>query len=282
MNKCLLLTENNQEIIPEIAEIPMNNLGIEDTLVQIHYSSLNYKDMLAFNKNSRVIPKYPIIPGIDLCGTVVESTNPQFKPGTCVFATGYDIGISHNGGLSKYAKIHSEWLFTVDSSQMLSTMKLGTAGISIYQLLQNGLNLDNQPTILVTGATGGVGSIVMNILNKLGYQNIVAMINKENKIDIAKKLGVKEIISSKDLNNKPLQKQRFDFIFDTVGGNVLAMLLPQVKYNGTVVTCDNSSDNNVETSIFPFILIGIKLIGIDSVYIDHSTRQKVWNLLLNE
>lgn len=165
---------------------------------------------------------------------------------------------------------------------MLSTMKLGTAGISIYQLLQNGLNLDNQPTILVTGATGGVGSIVMNILNKLGYQNIVAMINKENKIDIAKKLGVKEIISSKDLNNKPLQKQRFDFIFDTVGGNVLAMLLPQVKYNGTVVTCDNSSDNNVETSIFPFILIGIKLIGIDSVYIDHSTRQKVWNLLLNE
>lgn len=165
---------------------------------------------------------------------------------------------------------------------MLSTMKLGTAGISIYQLLQNGLNLDNQPTILVTGATGGVGSIVMNILNKLGYQNIVAMINKENKIDIAKKLGVKEIISSKDLNNKPLQKQRFDFIFDTVGGNVLAMLLPQVKYNGTVVTCDNSSDNNVETSIFPFILIGIKFIGIDSVYIDHSTRQKVWNLLLNE
>lgn len=284
--KHIYLEENNEKIIPSLKnnDIDLGNGNIE---IEVQYSSLNYKDMLAFNKNSKVIPKYPIIPGIDFSGKVIRSDNDNFKIGDYVLGTGFDLGIKHNGGLSEKLKVPAEWLVKIDHQYIKQSMIYGTAGLtaglSIYQLTKFGL-MDNLNTpILITGSTGGVGSIALCILKKLGFTNITAVIHNTQKVAILEKMGIHQFISSSDLeHSRPLQKQQYKYVIDTVGGDVLSGIIPCIYYDGCITTCGNAAGVTLNTTIFPFILRGIKLIGIDSVYIDQQLRQIIWNKLFTE
>lgn len=285
--KYILLKEENNEVYPEFCYSENIQLGEGDTLVKVAYSSLNYKDMLAFNKKSKVVAKYPIIPGIDFSGRVIASNNEQFKENQAVLGTGYDIGTKHNGGLSSRINVPCEWLIPITEDQLRQSMCYGTAGLtaglSIYYLYQFGLEEDKSAPILVTGATGGVGSIAILILKKLGFTNIIALVHNKKKAALLRERGIEQIVYSDELtDNRPLQHQNYQFVLDTVGGDTLAQILPQVKYNGTVTTCGNANSVKLNTTMFPFILRNIRLIGVDSVYIDHGLRTKIWNKLLNE
>lgn len=285
--KYILLSEINDKVTPQLCYSEHMKLGEGDTLIKVKYSSLNYKDMLAFNKDSKVIAKYPIIPGIDFCGIVIKSKNKQLKENQAVLGTGYDIGTKHNGGLSSHINVPGEWLIPIKEDQLRQSMCYGTAGLtaglSIYYLYQFGLEEDKSAPILVTGATGGVGSIAILILKKLGFTNITALVHNKKKAMLLQERGIEQIVYSDELtDNRPLQPQNYQFVLDTVGGDTLAQILPQVKYNGTVTTCGNVNGVKLNTTMFPFILRNIRLIGVDSVYIDHELRTKVWNKLLNE
>lgn len=285
--KYLLLKEENNEVYPELCHSEDVELGEGDTLVEVAYSSLNYKDMLAFNKKSKVVAQYPIIPGIDFSGRVIASNNEQLKENQAVIGTGYDIGTKHNGGLSSHINLPGEWLIPIEDDQLRPSMCYGTAGLtaglSIHHLYQFGLEEDKSAPILVTGATGGVGSIAILILKKLGFTNITALVHNKKKAVLLKERGIEQIVYSDEFtDNRPLQHQNYQFVVDTVGGDTLAQILPQVKYNGTVTTCGNANGVKLNTTMFPFILRNIRLIGVDSVYIDHELRTQVWHKLLNE
>lgn len=285
--KYLLLEENQEQIIPSIKNDNKIELGKGNIEINVQYSSLNYKEMLAFDKKSKVIPKYPMIPGIDFSGIVTESNSDNFKIGDYVLGTGYDLGIKHFGGLSEKVRVPEEWLISINKNDIKKSMIYGTAGLtaglSIYQLIEHGLMKDKNAPILVTGSTGGVGSIALLILKKLGFTNITALIHNKEKEKILKQWNIHQVIYSSDLNSdKPLQHQNYQFILDTVGGDTLASVLSQVKYNGIVTTCGNASGIKLNTTMFPFILRGIQLIGIDSVYISNQLRNKIWNKLFNE
>lgn len=282
----LLLEEQEEQIIPTLKDDDLN-LGEGDVLVEVYYSSLNYKEMLAFDKNSKVIPNYPIVPGIDFCGRVIQGDGKCFRTNDFVLGTGYDLGIRHQGGLSEFIKVPKEWLIKIKKHELRKSMVYGTAGLtaglSVYQIIKSLPQIDFEVPILVTGATGGVGSIATLILKKLGFKNITALIHNKNKQVILEKMGVTNFIFTDELDNKkPLQKQRFKLVIDTVGGDVLASILPMVCYEGIVTTCGNASGSKLNTTVFPFILRGVSLIGIDSVFVSHNKREMIWRMLFNE
>ncbi|MGY0187235.1 YhdH/YhfP family quinone oxidoreductase, partial [Lactococcus petauri] len=260
-----------------------------DVLVKVHYSSVNYKDMLAVQKNGGVIRKYPMIPGIDLSGTIVESNDPAFSIGQEVLVTGYDMGMSHTGGLSEYTRIPSSWVIPLPKNLSLKeAMIYGTtgltAGLSIDALEEEGMSLNKEQTVLVTGATGGVGSLALQILSKMGYKNLIALVRKEYQIEVAQKLGATDVIllENFEFGEKPLNKQKFDYILDTVGGELLSNLIPFVSYGGSISMCGNAAGIKLDTTVLPFILRGINLLGIDSVNISREKRVQVWNKLASE
>lgn len=227
-----------------------------------------------------------MIPGIDLSGEVVESSNSNFKIGQEVLVTGYKMGMSHTGGFYEYAKIPAEWIIPIpDNLSMKEAMILGTAGLtaalSIDALEKNGMKADSDQKILVTGATGGVGSIALQILSKVGYKNIIALVRKANQIEVAKTLGATDtiLLSDFEFENKPLNKQQFHYILDTVGGELVANLIPYVVYQGSISLCGNAGGIKMATTVLPFILRGINLLGIDSVNISNEKRLFIWENL---
>lgn len=288
--KGLVVQEVEGEVKFQVEEhVSMDMLDPGEVLIKVAYSSVNYKDMLAVQKNGGVIRDYPMIPGIDLSGTIEESTDSNYSKGQKVLVTGYDMGMTHTGGFSEYARVPSSWVIKLpESLSMKEAMIFGTAGLtsalSIFELEKNGMDASLDQSILVTGATGGVGSVALQILSKAGYNNITALVRKENQIQVAKKLGAHEVIllSDFEFTKRPLAKQTFHYILDTVGGELASSLLPYVYYQGSISLCGNAGGIKLNTTVFPFILRGVNLIGIDSVNISQEYRQMIWSKLAKE
>lgn len=286
MFNAIVVRKSASNVSYKIETVDESHLSKGDVLVKVVYSSINYKDMLALQYKGGVIRDYPMIPGIDFAGIVESSSNDKFKEGDNVLVTGYDVGVTHTGGFSEYAQVPGEWIVPIPKEMSIKeSMVYGTAGftaaLSIFELEKYGMNIKSQPEILVSGATGGVGSVAIQILRKIGYENITAIVRKEKQIEIAKKLGAKQVIIIED-DNKPLKKGIFDYFLDTVGSNVTLYGLKRLNYQGVATVCGNVAGNSLNANILPFILRGIKLIGIDSVYVDHNIREDIWSKLANE
>ncbi|UOQ84906.1 NADPH:quinone oxidoreductase family protein [Gracilibacillus salinarum] len=268
-----------------IQNLILDDLSDGDVLIKVAYSSVNYKDALASSENGKVASSYPLVPGIDLAGTVVSSNTDRFREGDQVIATSYDIGVAHNGGYSEYARIPAEWIVPLPQGlSVKEAMIYGTAGftaaLSVNRLEDNGL-IPQKGKVLVTGATGGVGSLAVAMLAKKGY-HVVASTGKQSEKEYLRSLGAKEIISREDVYDgqvKPLDKEQWAGVIDPVGGEPLASVLSKVQYNGSVAVSGLTAGVQVPTTVFPFILRGINLLGIDSVNCPMEMRKKVWQRL---
>lgn len=282
--KAIVIKQQEDEVTYGVEQISENQLSQGDVLVKVAYSSINYKDMLAVQKKGGVIRDYPMIPGIDFSGTVVHTADGRFQQGQEVIVTGFEMGMSHTGGFSEYACVPAEWIVPLpDGLSLKDAMVFGTAGftaaLSIQALEQNGMDPKNNPELLVTGSTGGVGSVALQILSKIGYTNITALVRKDHQVDVAKSLGANEVIFPDDLGElkKPLNKQKFDYVLDTVGGDVASVLIPQISYGGSMSMCGNAAGLQLTATVLPFILRGVNLLGIDSVNVPIEKRGAIWD-----
>ena len=256
-----------------------------EVVIKVTYSSLNYKDALSSVGNPGVSKHFPHITGIDVAGTVFESTSPIFKVGERVLVTGYDMGMNSNGGHAQYVKIPASWVARIpDAISDREIMTFGTAGLtaalSVNELIENGIKPESGD-ILVTGATGGVGSIAIAILSKLGY-NITAISGKKERIDFLKKIGANEVILREEFeeeSKKTLLREKYAGVVDTVCGKILANARKQIKYDGVATCCGLTSSHELNTNVFPFILRGVRLIGIDSVECKLEKKQAAWEKL---
>lgn len=287
--KAIIVKEENDQVIYGLEDVNLDSLSEGSVLIKVAYSSINYKDMLAVQKNGGVIRNYPLIPGIDLSGTIVHSTDNRYTEGQKVIVTGFAMGMSHTGGFAEYARVPGDWIVPLpDNLSLKDAMVFGTAGftaaLSIMALEEKGMDLNKDPRILVTGSTGGVGSVAVQILSKIGYKNIAALVRKEHQVDVAKSLGATDVIFANELGelNKPLNKQKFDFVLDTVGGEIASVLIPQISYGGSMSMCGNAGGIKLTTTVLPFILRGINLLGIDSVNVPIKDRGYIWEKIANE
>ncbi|WP_339658368.1 YhdH/YhfP family quinone oxidoreductase [uncultured Polaribacter sp.] len=285
--KAFRVEENEGSFISSIKEVPFTPLAKGELLIKVDYSSLNYKDALSASGNKGVTRNFPHTPGIDAVGTIVSSESTKFKIDENVIVTSYDLGMNTNGGFAQFVKVPEDWVVKLpESLTMKEAMIFGTAGltagISVLRLTELVKPADG--AIIVSGATGGVGSVSIAILNKLGYKT-VAITGKETEIDFLKKLGADEIMMRSDfenLDNKPLLKPMYAGAIDTVGGVILENIIKSVLPNGVVTCCGNVASPKLSLTVFPFILRGITLIGIDSQNYPMITREKVWKKLSNE
>ncbi|MBW2660009.1 MAG: YhdH/YhfP family quinone oxidoreductase [Deltaproteobacteria bacterium] len=282
--KAMVVTEGeNKTFTREIKEKSIADLPGGDVLINVLYSSLNYKDALSASGNKGVTRNYPHTPGVDAAGVVVESTVADFKPGEEVLVTGYDLGMNTSGGYEEYIRVPSSWVVRLPENLSLrESMIYGTAGftaaLSCFKMINNGVTPDKGP-VLVTGATGGVGSIAVAILAKSGY-DVVAVNGIVDEKEYLLQLGAKEVISIEEADDKSgrvLLKPRWAGAIDTVAGNILASAVKTTQYGGTVTCCGNVSSAELTSSIYPFILNGVSLLGIDSVNCPVDLRLKVWN-----
>ncbi|WP_270182879.1 NADPH:quinone oxidoreductase family protein [Alkalihalobacillus sp. CinArs1] len=286
--KALVVDKVNEDTNVSVKDVEKEDLSTGDVLVKVHYSSVNYKDGLATHPKGKIVKEYPHVPGIDLAGEVVESDSPEWKEGDKVIVTSYDLGVSHSGGFSEYARVKSEWMVPLPENLTLKeAMVFGTAGftaaLSVHRLEQAGITPENGP-ILVTGATGGVGSMAVSILAKKGY-DVTASTGKESEHGYLKELGASSIISRDEAapeDFKPLGKQKWAGAVDPVGGSTLAAVLSNLKYGGAVAVSGLTGGTKVPTSVFPFILRGANVLGIDSVYCPMDVRTEVWSKIASE
>lgn len=283
-----LVVNNEEQFSVDVKELSLNDLPEGDVLLKVEYSSINYKDSLAAIPDGNIVKSYPFVPGIDLAGTVISSENPQFKEGDKVIATSYEIGVSHFGGYSEYARIPSEWLVPLPEGLSLKeAMVIGTAGftaaLSVQRLEDNNVTPD-KGKVLVTGSTGGVGSFAVSILSKLGYE-VEASTGKESEQGFLKSLGATSIIPREEVYDgkvRALGKQKWAAAVDPVGGEPLASVLSQIQYGGSVAVSGLTAGTKLPSTVFPFILRGVNLLGIDSVYCPMETRLNVWNRLATD
>ncbi len=287
--KALMVRENNGIFNTKVEQVSMTDIPKNEVLIKVAYSSVNYKDALSASGNKGVTRKYPHIPGIDAAGKVVSSTSENIAEGDNVIVTGYDLGMNTWGGFGEYVSVPANWVVKLpEGLSLFEAMCLGTAGLtaglSVYNLIQSGIGKE-QGKIVVSGATGGVGSISIAILSKLGY-DVVAISGKEEDHFITQLLGAGSIISRKEFidtyDQKAMSKADFSGGIDTVGGSILSGIIKSLKYNGAVTTCGNVASAKIATSIFPFILRGAKLLGIDSVEQPIEFKSEIWNLLAKE
>ena len=288
--KALVVNQDGENFTREVKFIEKNFLKHGDVLVKVDFSGLNFKDALILKNGARLVKEFPHIPGIDFSGKVEESQNDKFKSGDEIISTGWRVGEIFYGGYSQYAKVNGDFL--VKKPKELTTkqtMIMGTAGLTALQCafatkttreeLLLGEKVEN---VIVTGASGGVGSIAVMILNKLGC-NVTAVSSKENNKEYLKSIGAKNIINTSELNKepKPLDKGLWDGAVDTVGGQILANVLAQTKEGGIVASCGNAADIKLNTTVMPFIIRGVKLWGINSVNTSIKRRQFLWNEVKN-
>lgn len=283
--KALVVIEENGKFIRSIAERKIDELPPGDVLINVKYSSLNYKDALSAFGNKGVTRKYPHTPGIDAAGIVAESSSNKFKEGDKVLVTGYDLGMNTSGGFAEYIRVPSDWVVKLPEGLSLKeSMIYGTAGftagLSLYKLQQYSEEKINGE-VLVTGATGGVGSLTVAILSKNGY-NVIASTGKKDKKDFLIKLGAKEVIGREEIDDKSgkaLLNRRWKAAVDTVGGNILATVIKQMDYRCSVAACGNTYSPELHTTVFPFILRGVNLLGINSAETPMDLRVVIWNKL---
>ena len=280
------LSEN--KFMSRVQDVSLPKCEENEIVIKVSYSSVNYKDALSSIGNPGVSRNFPHITGIDVAGTVYESTSSIFNSGERVLVTGYKMGMSINGGHSEYVKVPASWVSRIpDAISDKEIMTYGTAGLtaalSISELIENGVKTENGE-ILVTGATGGVGSLAVAILSKIGF-SVVAITGKEDKIAYLERIGASEVILRKDFdiqNKKNMLNERFAGVIDTVGGNILAQALKAIKYDGVATCCGLTSSPELNTNVFPFILRGIRLIGIDSVECKLAKKQAAWKKLASK
>ncbi len=283
--KAIVIDQKGENFSREIQSLDKNFLKQGDVLVKVDYSTLNFKDALILKNGARLVKEYPHIPGIDFSGTVVESENSKFKEGDEIIQTGWRVGEIFYGGYSQFAKVNGDFLVKKPKSiTSKQAMMLGTAGLTAIQcafttkqtreVLLLGEKVND---VIVTGASGGVGSIAVMILSKLGC-NVTAATTKPNE-EYLKSLGAKNVIKSSDLDKeaRPLDKGLYDGAVDTVGGNILANILTHIKPSGIVAACGNASSIKLNTTVMPFIIRGVKLWGIDSVSVSIKRRDFLWN-----
>ena len=275
----------DKEFKSGIQDISTPKCGENEIVIKVTYSSLNYKDALSSVGNPGVTRNFPHTTGIDVAGTVYESTSSVFKVGERVLVTGYDMGMNTNGGHAQFVKVPAAWVaripYSISDKEIMAFGTAGlTAALSVSELIENGIKPESGD-ILVTGATGGVGSIAIAILSKLGY-NITAISGKKERIEFLKKIGANEVILREEFeieSNKPMLSEKYAGIIDTVGGNILANALKQIKYDGVATCCGLTSSHELNTNVFPFILRGVRLIGIDSVECKLEKKQAAWEKL---
>ncbi|MFJ4658811.1 oxidoreductase [Nocardia sp. NPDC088792] len=257
-----------------------------EVTIKVHYSSANYKDGLAITPGGGVVRNYPIIPGIDLAGEVTASTDPEFAPGDLVVAHGYDIGVAQHGGYAEYARVPAKWVVRLDGLTPREAATLGTAGftaaMSVQALLDHGLTPADGP-VLVTGATGGVGSVAVDILAGLGFE-VVASTGKLGAGELLSALGANSVIGRLPGEEKvrPLGKAQWAGVVDSVGGKSLAHILSTVKYGGAVAVSGLTGGPDLPTTVLPFILRGVSLLGVDSVQFPIAPRRELWARLAKD
>ena len=265
-----------------VRQLALDDLPAGDVTVRVRYSSVNYKDGLACLPESPVVRAYPMVPGIDLAGTVAASSDPRFAVGQEVIATGWDLGTAHFGGYAEYARLPGDWLVPLPQGlTQQEAMALGTAGftaaLSIARLEENGLR-PGDGRVLVTGATGGVGSTAVNMLAGLGYE-VVASTGKAAEHDYLRELGASEILGREDVSAPgaaPLEAEQWAAAIDPVGGDTLAYLLRTTRYRGSVANCGLTGGAALGTTVLPFIVRGVNLLGIDSAQCPAEVRAALW------
>ena len=285
--KAYLVEENEGKHSGQVKEIEMPSLDDGNVIIKVHYSSLNYKDALASSGVKGVVKSYPFVPGIDVAGEIIETSNSEFSVGDNVVATGYKIGMSVFGGFGELVQLPSKWVLKLPAElNSFDSMCYGTAGITAAACVKKivDANVSNELPVLVSGATGGVGSISVGILSKLGYQ-VHAISGKQDKIETLKSMGASEIILRDEFTNEPvkaLDKAIYGGAVDTVGGEILAKIISMVANQGVVSCCGNVAGAMFTSSVFPFILRGVQLSGIDSAESSLVLKKELWNLLSNE
>ena len=282
--KAIVLNQEGENFSREVKSLDRSFLKHGDVTVQVEYSDLNFKDGMILKNGGRLVKEYPHIPGIDFSGKVIESENSKFKSGDEVILTGFRVGEVFFGGYSQIAKVNADFLVKKpDNLSSKQAMILGTAGLTslmsafAIQARESILLGEKVNEVLVTGATGGVGSVAIMVLTKLGY-NVTAVSGKESKSDYLKSLGAKNIINRAEFDKdpRPIDKGLWDGVVDTVGGKILANAIAQTKPNGIIAVCGNANSNELNTNLLPFMLRGIKVWGMDSANCSIKRREFMW------
>ena len=282
--KAIVLNQEGEKFSKEVKSLDRSFLKHGDVTVQVEYSDLNFKDGMILKNGGRLVKEYPHIPGIDFSGKVIESENSKFKSGDEVILTGFRVGEVFFGGYSQIAKVNADFLVKKpDNLSSKQAMILGTAGLTslmsafAIQARESILLGEKVNDVLVTGATGGVGSVAIMALTKLGY-NVTAVSGKESKSDYLKSLGAKNIINRAEFDKdpRPIDKGLWDGVVDTVGGKILANAIAQTKPNGIIAVCGNANSNELNTNLLPFMLRGIKVWGMDSANCSIKRREFMW------
>ena len=287
MNKCLIAMEEVEGKVQfelKDFEAPPPDLG--DLEVKIHYSAINYKDALAVANKAKIIRSFPLIPGIDFCGEVLAADGGEFAVGDRILATGFGIGEKYNGGYTTQTRMSSKHALAMPKDMDYATaMALGTAGFTAMLCVQSIIDGDIEPQagpIVVSGASGGVGGIAVKLLANRGYE-VVAITSASGK-DLAQQLGASRCLMREEMeaDAKPLEEQKWAAAVDTVGGAILARMLAETKYGGVVAACGLAASSSLKTTVMPFILRGVRLQGVDSVYYPLNKRARIWQELATD
>ncbi|MGB3413648.1 MAG: MDR family oxidoreductase [Microbacteriaceae bacterium] len=283
MFKALSVDKIDETLVPSIVELSDQDLMDGEVLVEVDYSGINYKDAMAIFGTRPVLGRFPLIPGIDFVGTVVESSDTEFTPGTRVILNGWGVGETHHGGFAGRARVPAKWLIPLPAG--LSAKAAGIFGTAGYTSALSFLALSKNVSpdagkIIVTGANGGVGGLVCLILSREGYR-VTAATSRPERADYLRSLGAEEVISLDELNasSKPMQHPIWAGGVDAIGGKALASILAQTEYNGTVTACGLAENTDLPTTVLPFILRSISLIGINSVFQPRELREEAWAVL---
>ena len=285
--KAYLTTQEGKTSKTEFVDYSVDQLDAGEVLISVDYSTVNYKDALSATGAGRIIRRFPCIGGIDLAGTVEASTDAAFKVGDNVIAHSYDVGVAHHGGYAQKARMPASWLVPIPQGMStFDAMTYGTAGFTaaqaIHRMQHHGLHPAMGP-VLVNGATGGVGMVAIEILAKLGY-DVVAVTGKEKDVDLLKALGAKEVLirGQFEMTEKPLGAETYAGAVDNLGGEQLSWLTRVMKVGGTIASIGLAQGWEVKTTVMPFILRGVSLLGIDSVNCPMALRRELWTKLANE
>lgn len=286
-NALVLNQDESKKTTAAIEQLSTSDLPDEDVLVKVDYSSLNYKDGLAVTGKGKIIRNFPMVPGIDMVGTVEESSDARYSAGDKVVLTGWGVGENYWGGFSQYAKLKADWLVPLPKGMdPIRTMQIGTAGLTamlcVMALEEGGVTPDSGP-IIVSGAAGGVGSVAVSILSGLGYK-VSAITGRPETEGYLRALGADEILTREEMSApaRPLEKQKWAGAVDTVGDTILARILAEADYNGVVTACGLAGGFKLPSTVMPFILRNVRLQGVDSVMCPYERRQEAWERLMTQ
>ena len=285
--QALRIFEEGGKSIARNVEMSIDDLSAGEVLIRTAYSSVNYKDALAVTGAGKVIRRFPCVGGIDASGTVESSSDPRFKPGDAVIATSYDLGVAHDGGYAQRVRAKADWVVPLPSGlSLLEAMALGTAGYTAGLAIELAQQNDLSPQggkVLVNGATGGVASLLIDMLSKQGYA-VSALTGKAAEAGYLQSLGAAEVLdrTTLDMGSRPLEKALWAGAFDSVGGDQLGWLTRTMQPGGVIASFGNAGGIELKTTVLPFILRGVRLIGVDTGYTPMPLRRKVWGRLASD